>query len=88
LSTADVLVIEDAPAHALSAADRARMKSTACVYLLPAFFAPAPDLPAQSWAIQRSDMAAESMVASLGFGRNSWHPQYLLNPDISCDSCC
>jgi glyoxylate/hydroxypyruvate/2-ketogluconate reductase len=88
LSMADVLVVEDTPAHAFSAADRARMKSTTCVYLLPASFALTPDFLSQSWALQRSNIAAESMVASLGFGRNSWHPQYLLNPDISCDSCC
>ncbi len=35
-----------------------------------------------------SAMAAEDLIASLGFGRNSWHPQHLLNPDILCDSCC
>ncbi len=88
LLTADVLVVEDAPAQALSAADMAHMKPAACMYLLPAGLDLIPDLPAQPWALQRSNIAAESMVASLGFGRNSWHPQYLLNPDIACQSCC
>jgi len=91
LLTADVLVVEDAPAHGLRAADRARMKPAACVFTLPAGADPVSDLPGvrtQSWALLRSDIAAESMVASLGFGRNSWHPQYLLNPDIACQSCC
>ncbi len=36
----------------------------------------------------RTLVAAEDLIASLGFGRNSWHPQHLLNPDILCDSCC
>ena len=91
LLTADVLVVEDVPAHGLRAADRLRMKPAACVFTLPAGAAPASDLPdvrTPSWALLRSAMAAESMVASLGFGRNSWHPQYLLNPDIACQSCC
>lgn len=88
LSTADVLVVEGAPAHGLSAADRARIKSTACVWTLAADIALMPDVRDQPWALRRSDMAAESLVASLGFGRNSWHPQYLLNPDIACNSCC
>lgn len=88
LSTADVLVLGDAPAYSLSAADRARMKPGACVYMLPADIDKVGDAPTPQWAVLRSDMAAESMVASLGFGRNSWHPQYLLNPDIACDSCC
>lgn len=88
LLTADVLVVGDAAAYGLSAADRLHMKPAACVYFLPADVDPMGDVPTGSWAVLRSDMAAESMVASLGFGRNSWHPQYLLNPDIACDSCC
>ena len=91
LLTADVLVVEDVPAHGLRASDRLRMKPATCVFTLPAGAAPVFDLPdvrTQSWALLRSDMAAENMVASLGFGRNSWHPQYLLNPDIACQSCC
>ncbi len=91
LRSADVLVVDAASAQGLNAADRARMKLGACVFTLPADVAPfsdALDVLAQPWVLQRSDMAAESMVASLGFGRNSWHPQHLLNPEISCDSCC
>ncbi len=38
--------------------------------------------------LNRTLVAAEDLIASLGFGRNSWHPQHLLNPDILCDSCC
>lgn len=34
------------------------------------------------------DIAAEELIAALGFGRNSWHPRYLLNTDVSCESCC
>ena len=34
------------------------------------------------------DIAAEELIAALGFGRNSWHPRYLLNPDVLCQSCC
>ena len=88
LARADVLVIENTPTHGLSADDRARMKHSACVFILPACDATVADLPAPPWTLLRSDMAAESMVASLGFGRNSWHPPHLLNPDIACDSCC
>ena len=36
----------------------------------------------------QSSVAAESLIASLGFGRNSWHPAHLLNPDVLCESCC
>lgn len=38
--------------------------------------------------LDRTLVVAEDLIASLGFGRNSWHPQHLLNPDILCDSCC
>ena len=87
LSTADLLVIANT-AHALNPTDRARMKPTACVFTLPSDAETELDMSAQPWAVRRGDIAAESMVASLGFGRSSWHPQYLLNPDIACDSCC
>ena len=38
--------------------------------------------------LSQSDMAAENLIASLGFGRNSWHPANLLNADVLCESCC
>ena len=38
--------------------------------------------------LARTDVTAEDLIASLGFGRNSWHPPHLLNPDIACESCC
>ncbi len=38
--------------------------------------------------LNQTRVAAEDLIASLGFGRNSWHPQHLLNPDILCESCC
>ncbi|MCY1164220.1 MAG: hypothetical protein V4455_07325 [Pseudomonadota bacterium] len=38
--------------------------------------------------LNQTHVAAEDLIASLGFGRNSWHPPHLLNPDILCDSCC
>lgn len=88
LSAADVLVIEDSPAYRLSEADTARMKSTACVFYLAADAGDLADAADEPWSLIRSNLAAENMVASLGFGRNSWHPQYLLNPDIACQSCC
>jgi gluconate 2-dehydrogenase len=38
--------------------------------------------------LNRTRVAAEDLIASLGFGRNSWHPPHLLNTDILCESCC
>ncbi|TKI07818.1 hypothetical protein [Martelella alba] len=32
--------------------------------------------------------AAAQLIASLGFGRDGWHPTRLVNPDVSCCSCC
>lgn len=43
--------------------------------------------PDQLW-LNRTRVAAEDLIASLGFGRNSWHPAHLLNVDILCESCC
>lgn len=31
---------------------------------------------------------AEQLIAALGFGRQSFHPDNLLNPDVCCESCC
>lgn len=42
----------------------------------------------ESAGLDRSRVAADELIASLGFGRNSWHPHYLLNTDIACESCC
>lgn len=36
----------------------------------------------------RSWVAADELIASLGFGRHSWHPRHLLNSEIACESCC
>jgi phosphoglycerate dehydrogenase-like enzyme len=36
----------------------------------------------------RDRIAAEGLIAALGFGRDSFHPPYLLNPEIACTSCC
>ncbi len=36
----------------------------------------------------RDRVAAEGLIASLGFGRESFHPPYLLNPEVVCTSCC
>ncbi len=33
-------------------------------------------------------VAAENLVASLGFGRYGWHPPHLINKEILCESCC
>lgn len=41
----------------------------------------------QLW-LNRTRVAAENLIASLGFGRNSWHPPHLLNTDVLCESCC
>ncbi|ROT46380.1 hypothetical protein CHR62_00095 [Pusillimonas sp. NJUB218] len=35
-----------------------------------------------------SSTLAEQLIAALGFGRKSWHPDNLLNPDVCCESCC
>ncbi len=43
---------------------------------------------ATSEQIDHSRQAAENLIASLGFGRHSWHPADLLNPDVICESCC
>lgn len=32
--------------------------------------------------------AAEQLIASLGFGRDGWHPSGLINPEVACGSCC
>lgn len=51
--------------------------------------APAHETTAQhQLLLNQTHVAAEDLIASLGFGRNSWHPPHLLNPDILCDSCC
>ncbi len=34
------------------------------------------------------DLVTEQLIASLGFGRNSWHPRNLLNDEVQCESCC
>ena len=52
--------------------------------ILTAGKAAAPD----QLLLNRTQVAAEDLIASLGFGRNSWHPKHLLNPDILCESCC
>lgn len=39
-------------------------------------------------AATRDRIAAEGLIASLGFGRDGFHPPYLLNPEIACTSCC
>lgn len=33
-------------------------------------------------------LMVDDFIASFGFGRNGWHPKHLLNPDVSCLSCC
>ena len=38
--------------------------------------------------IDLSTTVAEQLIAALGFGRKSWHPDNLLNPDVCCESCC
>jgi len=42
-----------------------------------------PELPADP-----TTRIAEQLIAALGFGRCSWHPENLLNPDVCCESCC
>lgn len=37
---------------------------------------------------EAGDLVAEQLIASLGFGRDSWHPRHLLNEDVQCESCC
>ena len=49
--------------------------------------APAIAQPGQL-PLNRTHVAAEDLIAALGFGRNSWHPPHLLNPEILCESCC
>jgi len=44
--------------------------------------------PLDQLLLNRTRVAAEDLIASLGFGRNSWHPPHLLNTDILCESCC
>jgi gluconate 2-dehydrogenase len=44
--------------------------------------------PVDELLTNRTRVAAEDLIAALGFGRNSWHPRHLLNPDILCESCC
>src|SRR5690606_33309469 len=39
-------------------------------------------------AIDQSLTVAEQLIAALGFGRKSVHPDNLLNPDVCCESCC
>jgi len=41
-----------------------------------------------SVSADRDHIAAEGLVAALGFGRHGWHPLYWLNPEIGCSSCC
>jgi hypothetical protein len=38
--------------------------------------------------VDPGSIAVEGLVASLGFGRRSFHPPYLLNPEVACTSCC
>lgn len=45
-------------------------------------------VPLDQLLLNRTRVAAEDLIASLGFGRNSWHPPHLLNTDILCESCC
>jgi len=49
-----------------------------------ALLAPATQAP----PADRTRIAAEDLVAALGFGRHGWHPPNLLNTEILCDSCC
>jgi gluconate 2-dehydrogenase len=44
--------------------------------------------PLDQLLLNRTRVAAEDLIASLGFGRNSWHPPHLLNTDVLCESCC
>jgi hypothetical protein len=47
------------------------------------------NLTAMAWSVSGRDMViAEDLVASLGFGRNGWHPIHWLNPEVACTSCC
>jgi len=47
------------------------------------------NLTAMAWSVSDRDMViAEDLVASLGFGRNGWHPIHWLNPEVACTSCC
>ena len=36
----------------------------------------------------RDQLTAEGVIASLGIGRNGFHPRFLLNPDVCPLSCC
>lgn len=42
----------------------------------------------QAESTDPASLLAEQLIAALGFGRKSWHPDNLLNPDVCCESCC
>lgn len=49
----------------------------------------APTPPQTNTApVDIANTVAEQLIAALGFGRKSWHPDNLLNPDVCCESCC